>query len=128
MAEVDYRELLKIRRNNIIPKEDVIINLVNSEPRSLVQIKNALVLNGHTRGDSIRKLRTLIDRLGIVRFPFMCSPDVRGNKSSWGWKYGLLDKIVEDFGNSPDDCNYINRTSWYLKQTLGDQFYRSLNQ
>ena len=128
VAEVDYRERLKIRRNNLIPKEDVIINLVTSEPRSLGQLKNALVVHGHTHGDSIRKLRTLLDRLGIVRFPFMCSPDKKGNKNSWGWKYGLLDKLVEDFDNSPDDCNYINRTSWYLKQTLGDRFYRSLDQ
>ena len=128
MVESDYRERLKIRRNSIIPKEDVVINLVNSEPRSLGQIKDALVVHGHTRIDSIRKVRTLLDCLGIVKVPFMCSPDKKGNKNSWGWKYGLLDRLVEDFSNSPEDCSYINRTSWYLKQTLGDRFYRSLDQ
>jgi hypothetical protein len=128
VVEVDYREGLRIKRNNILPKADVVINLVTSEPRSIGQIKDALVVHGHTHGDSIRKLKTLLDRLEVVRFPFMCSPDKKGNKKGWGWRYGLLDKIVEDFANSPDDCNYINRTSWYLKQTLGDRFYRSLDQ
>ncbi len=128
VVEIDYRERLKINRENILPKEDVIINLVTSEPRSLDQIKNALVVHGHTALDSARKVRTLLDRLGIVKFPFMCSPDKKGNKESWGWRYGLVDRILEDFNKLPDDCDYINRTSWYLRQTLEDSFYRSLEQ
>ncbi len=128
MRDTDYKEQIRIKRENMLPKEDVVFNLVASEPRTLGQIKNALVTHGHTGSDSSRKVRTLLDRLGIVKFPFMCSPDKEGNKETWGWKYGLLDRILEDFNNAPDDCSYINRTSWYLRQTLGDIFYRALEQ
>ena len=83
VVEIDYRERLRINRNNILPKADVVINLVTSEPRSLGQIKNALIVHGHTDGDSIRKLKPLLDRLEVVRFPF--PPWQRRGSGGEGW-------------------------------------------
>jgi hypothetical protein len=128
VAEVDYKERLRIKKKNIIPKEQVIINSVSSQPRSIYEIKRDLAIHGHSNQGSIKQLKTLFDRVGIIKVPIMCSPDRRGNKESWGWRYGLLKRIENDFEGEPDNCEYINRTSWYLKQTLEARFYRSLYQ
>jgi len=128
VVELDYKERLRVRRESIIPKNQVMLNSVISEPKTLDQIKSALIVHGHEPKISIKRFRTLLDQLGIVRFPFMCSPDKQGNKNSWGWRYGLRDLIEQDFDGTPDECNYINRTSWYLRKTIGDNFYRSLDQ
>ena len=128
MSEVDYKERLRVQRENIIPKVQVMINSVFSEPKTLEQINRALIVHGHTPQRSIKRFNNLLERLDIIKFPFMCSPDKKGNKSSWGWRYGLRDLIEIDFNGAPDDCKYINRTSWYLKQTLEDRFYSFLDQ
>jgi len=123
VTEVDYKERLRIQRKNIIPKSQVMINSVSSGPKTLEQINRALILHDHMPRRSIKRFNTLLERLDIIRFPFMCSPDMLGDKSSWGWRYGLRELIETDFNGAPDDCKYINRTSWYLKQTLEDCFY-----
>jgi hypothetical protein len=123
MSEVDYKERLRIQRENIIPKGQVILNSVFYQPKSISEIKSILATYGHSRNFSHKRLKTLFDRLDIVGIPTLCSLDKPGDKTSRTWKYGLRDKIMTDLEGAPDACEYINRTSWYLKQTLGDCFY-----
>lgn len=128
MGETDYKQRLKTKRENILPADQIILNTVYSEPKSLSEIRRGLATHGHSKNFGRRKLETLFDRLGVVGIPTLCSPDVPGNKSSRTWKYGLREKIVSDLEGEPDDCEYINRTSWYLRQTLNDCFYKCLSE
>ena len=128
MGETDYKQRLKTKRKNILPVDQVILHTVFSGPRTLSEIRKDLATHGHSKNFGKRKLETLFDRLDVVGIPMLCSPDVAGNKSAWAWKYGLREKIVSDLEGEPDDCSYINRTSWYLRQTLNDCFYKCLSE
>jgi hypothetical protein len=128
MVELDYKQQLKTKRDSIIPPVQVILNSVFSQPKSIFEIKSALATHGHSRNFSHKRLKTLFDRLDIVGIPTLCSPDKPGNKTSQTWRYGLRDKIMNDLEGAPDACDYINRTSWYLRETLNDCFYRCLSE
>ena len=128
MGDADYRQQLEIRRRNIIPVVQIILNSVYVQPRSIPEIRSSLATHGHSRSFTNKGLKTLFDKINIVGIPTLCSPDKPGNKTSKTWKYGLIDKIVSDFEGEPDACEYINRTSWYLRQTIDASNYKCLNE
>ena len=128
MTDPNWREKQMTRIKNILPKEDVVRGIVNSEPHTFSQIKYALMLHGHAELEDHKTLKNLLSRLGVVGIPFMCSPDKPGKKDGWSWRYGLRDRIEEDFDGGSGECTYINPTSWYLRGVLEPSFYRSLEQ
>tara|TARA_Y100000034_G_C6879053_1_gene402467 strand:+ start:1058 stop:1519 length:462 start_codon:yes stop_codon:yes gene_type:complete len=126
MAELTYRQRLKLMRENKLSKAQIIENSVANRPKTINEIAKNLAIHGHSKPIGYKRLKKIFKKLDIIGIPTLCSPDKLGDKGSQTYRYGHRTLIEKDFQGSPDDCNYINRTTWFHRQTLNDFYYRGL--